>query len=166
MEVMRFDCSRDTYHSMHPMPRQNSSSSTRMVRSCSRRTHAAMVCAMACRMVSRPRKNLAGRISRLRFTHRLTLGEYMSDEVQQGRQRVEMTHLPRDNMLDTARHVSRVQCCIGVKLHHKGPLRGEPGASLSIQYHPAYSLTLYGCAVLLRWSMGAVSLPLRSLASS
>src|SRR4029450_3351691 len=117
-------------------------------------------------MVSPPRKNLAGCISRLRFTHRLTLGEYMGDEVQQGRQRAEMTHLPRDDMVDTARHVYRVQRCVGVKLHHKGPLRGEPGASPIILYHPAYSLTLYGWAVPLRWSMGAVSLQLRSLASS
>src|SRR4029450_586466 len=117
-------------------------------------------------MVSPPRKNLAGCISRLRFAHCLCLDEHVGDEVQQGRQRAEMTHLPRDDMLDTARHVYRVQRCVGVKLHHKGPLRGEPGASPIILYHPTYSLTLYGCAAPLLWSMGALSLQLRSLASS
>ena len=101
---MRFDCRRETYHSMHPMLRQNSSSSTRMVRSCSRRTPAATVCTTAWRTVSPPRKSLASFISRLRFARRLCLDEHAGDEGQQGRQRVEMTHLPRHDMLDAASH--------------------------------------------------------------
>src|SRR2546427_7766494 len=66
MEVMRFDCRRDTYHSMPPMPRQNKIISTRIVRSWRRRMHPAKVCATTWRTVFRLQESLVGFISSLR----------------------------------------------------------------------------------------------------
>ena len=49
-------------------------------------------------------------------------------------------------MLDVASHMRRVQPCVSVKLHHKGPLQGESGTLSVILCHPAYSLVLDDCA--------------------
>jgi hypothetical protein len=101
---------------------------------------AATVSATVRRTASPPRGSLAGGISRLRFARCLCLGEYAGDEGQQGRHRVEIPYLPRNDMLDTANHVRCVQRRVGVKLHDKGPLRGEPGGCLVLLCHPAGSL--------------------------
>src|SRR5215470_3550737 len=73
MEAMRFDCRCDTYHSMHPAPRQNMLSSTRMVRSCSKRTPRATVRTTARCRLSLPRESMADFISSLFYAQEMSL---------------------------------------------------------------------------------------------